>query len=89
MSFGIDGLYADTREALSVKEKVQQAMKREFLMAAVDFKTTDVDMLLNIREYHNLPDANRATFNQAVYKALKPGEPMWLGILFSCFIIFC
>jgi predicted methyltransferase len=47
--------------------------KREFIMDNVDFKTTDADMLLNIREYHNLPDADRLDFNRAVYKALKPG----------------
>ncbi len=47
--------------------------KREFVMNAVDFKSSNVDMLLNIREYHNLPNENRSTFNKAVYKALKPG----------------
>lgn len=46
---------------------------REFVMDAVDFKTNDADMLLNIREYHNLPDKNRTSFNQAAFKALKPG----------------
>jgi predicted methyltransferase len=47
--------------------------KREFLMDVIDFKTSNADMLLNIREYHNLPNENRSTFNKAVYKALKPG----------------
>lgn len=40
---------------------------------AIDFQTTDLDMFLNIREYHNLHGAERAEFNEAVYAALQPG----------------
>jgi predicted methyltransferase len=39
----------------------------------VDFKTDELDMFLNIREYHNLHGEERAEFNAAVYDALKPG----------------
>ncbi len=47
--------------------------KKEFSFKGVDFKTTDADMFLSIREYHNLPEDDRATFNNAVFRALKPG----------------
>lgn len=39
----------------------------------VDFKTDDLDMFLNIREYHNLQGEERGEFNDAVFEALKPG----------------
>jgi len=39
----------------------------------IDFKTKDLDMFLNIREYHNLHGEERAEYNQAVFNALKPG----------------
>lgn len=46
---------------------------RAFDFNGVDFQTNDLDMFLNIREYHNLHGEERAEFNQAVFKALKPG----------------
>ena len=46
---------------------------RAFDFNGVDFKTKDLDMFLNIREYHNLHGEERAEFNKAVFKALKPG----------------
>lgn len=46
---------------------------RAFDFNGVDFKTKDLDMFLNIREYHNLHGEERAEFNLAVFKALKPG----------------
>lgn len=39
----------------------------------VDFQTDDLDLFLNIREYHNLYGDERAEFNNAVFAALKPG----------------
>ena len=39
----------------------------------VDFESEDLDLFLNIREYHNLHGAERGEFNRAVYYALKPG----------------
>ncbi len=47
--------------------------KNEIKFNGVDFKTTDADMFLNIRFYHNLPEDDRKTFNDAVFKSLKPG----------------
>lgn len=46
---------------------------RAFDFNKIDFKTDNLDMFLNIREYHNLHGEERAEFNQAVFKALKPG----------------
>lgn len=46
---------------------------RAFDFNGVDFQTDDLDMFLNIREYHNLHGDERSEFNQAVFKALKPG----------------
>lgn len=34
---------------------------------------TDADMVLTFRNYHNLAESARATLNQAVFDALKPG----------------
>lgn len=39
----------------------------------IDFKSKDLDLFLNIREYHNLHGEERSEFNDAVYAALKPG----------------
>ena len=39
----------------------------------IDFGMSDADMVLCIREYHNFGAKDRARFNQAAYKALKPG----------------
>jgi predicted methyltransferase len=38
-----------------------------------DLQTTDADMVLTFRNYHNLNAPTRALLNQAVFKALKPG----------------
>ena len=46
---------------------------RAFDFNGIDFQTSDLDMFLNIREYHNLHGDERAEFNDAVFKALKPG----------------
>ncbi|NQV55527.1 MAG: methyltransferase, partial [Rhodospirillales bacterium] len=47
--------------------------RRKFVFAALDFGMTDADLLLNIREYHNIDHGSVAVFNKAVYRALKPG----------------
>ena len=39
----------------------------------LDFGMRDADLLLNIREYHNLDQKTVGAFNLAVAKALKPG----------------
>jgi len=62
-------------------EKVQQvdlavdwdAEKYAYVFEGMDFQTSNLDMFLNIREYHNLYGEERAEFNQAVFNALKPG----------------
>lgn len=46
---------------------------RAFDFNGVDFQTENLDMFLNIREYHNLHGEERAEFNNAVFKTLKPG----------------
>lgn len=37
------------------------------------FGVKDADMVLNIREYHNFNDEDKAELNKATYDALKPG----------------
>ncbi|MEO0438661.1 MAG: methyltransferase [Pseudomonadota bacterium] len=44
-----------------------------FEFNGMDFKSKDLDLFLNIREYHNLHGTERGEFNDAVYAALKPG----------------
>ena len=44
-----------------------------YVFGKLDFGMTDADMLLNIREYHNFNTEDKARFNTAAYKALKPG----------------
>ncbi len=39
----------------------------------IDFESRKLDMFLNIRNYHNLSEADRSAFNKAVFKSLKPG----------------
>ncbi len=39
----------------------------------IDFGISDADMVLCIREYHNFNEEDKARFNKAVFKALKPG----------------
>jgi len=44
-----------------------------FTFNGMDFDAEDLDMFLNIREYHNLNGDDRTAFNRAVFEALKPG----------------
>jgi predicted methyltransferase len=44
-----------------------------FSFNSMDFDAEDLDMFLNIREYHNLHGDDRMAFNKAVFEALKPG----------------
>ncbi len=44
-----------------------------FSFNSMDFDAEDLDMFLNIREYHNLNGDDRMAFNRAVFEALKPG----------------
>jgi len=44
-----------------------------FSFNSMDFDAEDLDMFLNIREYHNLNGDDRKAFNRAVFEALKPG----------------
>ncbi|MEM9387841.1 MAG: methyltransferase [Pseudomonadota bacterium] len=44
-----------------------------FEFDGMDFQASELDMFLNIREYHNLHGEERAEFNNAVFAALKPG----------------
>ncbi|NQY03437.1 MAG: class I SAM-dependent methyltransferase [Halieaceae bacterium] len=46
---------------------------RAYSFEGIDFDSTNLDMFLNIREYHNLHGDDRAAFNRAVFAALKPG----------------
>ena len=47
--------------------------RRKFVFRSLDFRIADADLLLNIREYHNIDRDSVAVFNRAVYTALKPG----------------
>lgn len=47
--------------------------RRKFVFRDLDFGTTNADLLLNIREYHNIDRDSVAVFNRAAYAALKPG----------------
>ena len=44
-----------------------------YFFDGMDFQTGELDMFLNIREYHNLHGEERAEFNRAVFDALVPG----------------
>ena len=46
---------------------------RAYSFEGIDFDSTTLDMILNIREYHNLHWDDRAAFSRAVFAALKPG----------------
>ncbi len=76
---GLDKLIKENKELSKVKRLPLKGFdwnneKKELKHSeGIDFKMTDADMLLNIRMYHNLPDADRETFNNAAFKALKPG----------------
>ena len=47
--------------------------RRKFVFRGLEFGTADADMVLNIREYHNIDLGSVAVFNRAVHAALKPG----------------
>ena len=47
--------------------------RRKMVFRSLDFAITDADMVLNIREYHNLDPDTVAVFNRAVHAATKPG----------------
>ncbi len=47
--------------------------RRKFVFASLDFGSADADLVLNIREYHNIDRDSVAVFNRAVYAALRPG----------------
>ena len=44
-----------------------------FQTDAIDLQSTDIDLVLTFRNYHNMDAATRALLNRAVFKALKPG----------------
>ncbi|NQU72351.1 MAG: class I SAM-dependent methyltransferase [Rhodospirillales bacterium] len=46
---------------------------RKFVFRSLEFGTADADLLLNIREYHNIDPDSVAVFNRGIYAALKPG----------------
>ena len=48
-------------------------VSHDILAKDLDFGPTDVDLVLNFREYHNLEQETVLDFNKAVFKALKPG----------------
>lgn len=59
-------------------ERINLAMRwdgelRAFQFDGMDFQVGELDMFLNIREYHNLHGEERAEFNNAAFAALKPG----------------
>ncbi len=47
--------------------------RRKFVFRSLDFGIADADLVLNIREYHNIDRDSVAVFNGAVHAALKPG----------------
>jgi predicted methyltransferase len=54
--------------------KISRAEGARFYTASnTDLGVKNVDMVLTFRNYHNFDDASRATLNQSVFKALKPG----------------
>ena len=66
------------REALSDVRKLpipsaRHPEQRKIVYRSLDFGMTDADLLLSIREYHNIDRDSVALFNRAVYAALKPG----------------
>ena len=49
------------------------ADERRFDIGEIAYSVTDVDLALNIREYHNLGPDGAKRLNYATYRALKPG----------------
>ncbi|MDO6612442.1 class I SAM-dependent methyltransferase [Shewanella sp. 1_MG-2023] len=47
--------------------------ERRFNLGNIDFGMSDADMMLNIREYHNLNIEDKTKLNKATFEALKPG----------------
>lgn len=65
-------------DALSKAKKLPieldwNSKESRYQLGKMSFGMTDADMLLNIREYHNLNPKDKSKFNKAVYDALKPG----------------
>jgi predicted methyltransferase len=52
---------------------VRHPVSHDILAKNLDFGLTNVDMVLNFREYHNLEQATVLDFHKAVFKTLKPG----------------
>lgn len=52
---------------------VRHPVSHDITAKNLDFGRTDIDLVLNFREYHNLDPSTRLDFNRAVLKALKPG----------------
>lgn len=47
--------------------------ERRYRYKQASFGMTDIDMVLNIREYHNFDLKDKAILNKAAFDALKPG----------------
>ena len=52
---------------------VRHPVSHDITAKNLDFGLTNVDLVLNFREYHNLDQSTVLDFNRAVFKALKPG----------------
>jgi len=66
------------REPLSKVRKapipsVRHPERRKIVYAKLNFGMSDADMVLSIREYHNIDRDSINTFNKAAYSALKRG----------------
>ena len=63
--------YEEVREVDMAMDWDEEALAYTF--DEIDFESSKLDMFLNIRNYHNLSEDDRAAFNKAVFKALKRG----------------
>ncbi len=52
---------------------VRHPVSHDIVAKNLDFGLTNVDLVLNFREYHNLDQSTVLDFNRAVFKALKAG----------------
>ncbi len=72
----LDELFETPEMAEVRRVNLDMSWNRELLafdFNGIDFATEDLDLFLNIREYHNLHGEERGEFNAAVFQALKPG----------------